>query len=121
MTEDYFAGMTEEDIKSYKEAESKIEEEREESYEKNTQIIRNLKKTLPKRLFRAICSALYESENWDKLRIVTEPTGTEQKQENRGFKFSMWVDQYTEFEDSYSGYCYIELPGNVFLAWNYWM
>jgi len=34
-------------------------------------------------------------------------------------KLETWVDQYTEFEDCYSGYFYIKLPNGKFLAWDY--
>lgn len=116
---DYFHGMTEEQIKEYKESEKQIETERIEQYHNDIQIIRNLKKKLPKKLFRSIVTEIHESENWSNLRIVDEPTGRHQG-EHRCFG-KVWVDQYCEYEDCYSGYVYVELPDGKFLAWDYWM
>jgi len=115
--EDYFLGMSKAQIEDYNEAEKQIETERIEQYYNDVQIIRDLKKKLPKNLFRFIVTALHESENWTKLEIVTETTG-EYQQETKDF--GIWVDQYCSGDDCYSGYCYVKLPDKKCLKWEYW-
>lgn len=114
----YFSGMSEKEIADYKEAEKHIEAERTEQYHKDVQLIRDLKKKLPKKLFNFIAVALHESENWDKLEIVDNPTGKYQQETKHS---GMWVDQYVGYcGDDYSGYCYVKLPDEKYLKWEYW-
>lgn len=98
--------------------EIKLDEEEIEQYYNDVQIIRDLKTKLPKKLFHFIAIALHESENWTKLEIVDKPTGKYQQETK---DFGMYVDQYCEYEDCYSGYCYVKLPDGKYLKWNYWM
>jgi len=116
--EDYFIGMSEQDIIEYKEAEQKMIDDRNKQYAKDVAIIRYIKKQVPRKIFRAIVSELYGSEHWSNIRIVDKPTGNPQN-DNWGNKI-VWVDQYTEFEDCYSGYIYIELPNGKYFAWDYY-
>ena len=115
---DYFFGMSAEEIIDYQESQRKVHEEQVNQHHNDVQIIRDLKKRLTKRLFRSIVTELYESENWENLRFVDKPTGTHQG-EHRCFG-RLWVDQYCEYEDCYSGYCYVQLPDGRYLKWNYW-
>lgn len=110
--------MSVDEIKDYQEAERQIEQDKIEQYAKDTAIIRQIKKQVPKKLFRQIVSEIHESDNWSNVRIVDTPTGKNQslgKSRN-----NVWIDQYCEFEDCYSGHVYIELPDGKYLAWNYW-
>lgn len=88
-----------------------------DQYHKDVCIIRSLKRQIPKKLFHFIAVALHESENWAKLEIVDNTTGKYQQESK---DFGMWVDQYCEYEDCYSGYCYVKLPDRNYLKWNYW-
>lgn len=115
---DFFCGMTPKEIESFMEAQDEMNREKADQYSKDVQVIRDLKKKLPKKLFHFITIALHESENWIKLEIVDKPTGKYQQESK---DFGMWVDQYCEFEDSYSGYCYVKLPDGKYLSWKYWM
>ncbi len=109
--------MTEAEIKDYKETEARIEEGRIKQHSKDTELIRQLKKQLPKKLFHSIVTEIHESENWSNLRFVDKPTGVYQRDHGC---FGVWVDQYCEGEDCYSGYVYVELPDGKYLAWDYW-
>lgn len=113
---DYFKGMSKEDIADYQEAEKRVVEEAIEHHARNAAIIRSIKRDVPKKLFKYIASAIHESDNWSNVRIVNKPTGKPQKESNH----IIWVDQYCEYEDCYSGHCYIELPDGSYLAWDYW-
>jgi len=110
--------MTPEETKDYEDAMDGMKEAKQKQYHKDVEVIRALKKNLPKDLFQFISRALYESENWGQLKIVDEPEGKYQRETKY---FGMWVDQYCEFEDSYYGNCYVELPNRVYLCWHYTM
>lgn len=110
--------MSKVEIQDYKEAEARIGQEIINQHYKDTLIIRQIKKQIPKKLFHFIAVALHESENWVNLEIVGEPTGKYQQETK---EFGMWVDQYCEYEDCYSGYCYVKLPDGRYLKWSYWM
>ena len=114
---EYFFGMSEKEIKDYKEAENQMIIDEAEQHAKDITIIRDLKKHIPKKLFRFIADSLHESENWTKLEIVDSTTGKYQQETN---EFGKYIDQYCCSEDSYSGYCYIKLSDKKYLKWEYW-
>ncbi len=111
--------MSKKEENNFTEMMNKIEEEKFNQYHKDTLLIRKLKKKIPKKLFHQIALEIYESEKWSNLEIVNKPTGTYQGKDRCLGK--MWVDQYCEFEDSYSGYCYVELSDKTYLQWHYEM
>jgi len=85
---DYFKGMSPKEIEDFMEAQDEMNREKAEQYHKDIQVIRAIKKTLPKRLFHFISVALYESSNWTELEIVDNPTG-EYQQETKDYRFKI--------------------------------
>lgn len=115
---DYFQGMSEEDIKDYKEAEKRIQEELIEKDAKNREVLESVKKIVSKKLYKLIEYQIEESEHADDFRIVDAPTGKQQKAEDGIF---VWIDQWSvgDSGDSWAGVEYVPLPNGKYLAWGY--
>lgn len=117
--DDYFSGMTEEDIKGYKEAEKRIEHEQAEQYAKDQAVLEKIKKQVSKDVFEEIEFEMEESEHYSNFRIVNEPRGTLQRTD----KIKVWVAQHSvgDTGDSWAGVVSVELPDGKYLAWDYWI
>lgn len=88
-----------------------------EQYRKDVLLIRSVKKTIPKKLFKKLSTEIYESESYSNFRILPEPVG-----EFQGGDRNVWVDQYVGyFGDDFHGTVCFELPDKTYLAWDYSM
>ncbi len=115
----FFAGMTKEQINDFEQAQEQMEQMEKEQYAKDTKVIRMIKKTVPKKLFKQISTEIWESDHFHNLRITDEPFGDFQGLRNaKGIK--VWVDQCTGLlGDDFSGTVCVELPDGKYLAWDY--
>lgn len=114
----YFLGMSEQEIKDYKEAEKRIQEEKRQNAVKNQQVLDSVKEMVSKKLFEIIENLIEESEDAYDYRIVDAPTGKRQKTDEGVY---IWVDQWSvgDSGDAWSGIEYVPLPNGKFLSWWY--
>jgi hypothetical protein len=111
------------DINSYKAAEKRIEEEQIEQYAKDQSVLEDVKKQVPKGIFEEIKFEMEESEHYSNFRIVKEPIGDKQKNDNIGDSLNVWVEQHSvgDTGDSWAGVVTVQFSNGKYLAWNYWM
>ncbi len=111
--------MTKEQIDGFEQAQKQIEQMEREQHAKDAKVIRMIKKTVPKKLFKQISTEIWKSDHYHDLRIIDEPFGDFQEPGNsKGIR--LWVDQSVGIlGDDFSGTVCVELPDGKYLAWNY--
>ena len=87
---------------------------------KDTRLLIRVKNRISKTTFENLLFELDESEHPSNYRIVDEPVGKPQEND----ELIVWVDQNTGggySGDSWAGTCCIELPNRKYFMWDYWM